>query len=365
MLNWIRMKWARSQFNAVREDLYQAMIRDLDDAGTRVVVTDSARFGAWEARAAERGELVALAHGGVRRRLEFEGRPLSDALQPLVPVEEVLMIDGGLAAGRLSEALKSVIGAKQANEAINSMLREAMAQPAVGAGSIFGLSLLYGMMVWPPLVDAFPTKYWDAWALPLVQSQIWFAEYWPLAFVPMALVWLYWKTLPTWTGVTRKAFDRLPPWNTVRDRNAASLLTVLASLIHSGATVDAAFERIQSRSTPYMQWHIAAMRRRLVASGDDVVKALDTGLFSRAILDQIADAASSRAFDETLKHMGTVALADVVKSVKRTAAWANGLLIGIVGAVFLYMTAVQVIAVDDAGSRYTDSFNAGNFTSKK
>lgn len=357
MLNWTRMMVARHQFNQIRETLYTAMIRDLDEKDSHVSATDSARFGAWEARAAERGELVAMAHGGVRRRLESEGKTLADALEPLVPVEEVLMIDGGLASGKLSDALKSVIDAKHATQDMRSTVQAALLQPAIGALSIFGLSLLYGIMVWPSLLDAFPEKYWAGWALPLMRVQVWYASNWLLTLMPLALVWIYWKTLPRWTGASRKFFDRIPPWSTARDQNAASLLTVLASLINSGATVDAALERIHQRATPYMQWHIAAMRRRLVIFGADVVTAIDTGLFSRELLDQIADASSSRSFSETLQHMGSVALVDVVASVKRSAAWANAILVCVVGAVFLYMTAVQVLAVDEAGTKYTDSFN--------
>ncbi|KAA0178814.1 hypothetical protein FX016_23055 [Cupriavidus gilardii] len=364
MLTRIRMVIARQRFRAVRETLYRAIARDLESADSKTRPTDGQRFAEWEKRAAERGELVAHAHAAVRRRLQADGKSLSDALEPLVPIEEVIMIDGGLAAGKLAQALHSVIAAKEATEKMNSIVQSAMTQPAVSGISIVGLSLLYGLMIWPPLMDAFPARYWDGWALPLVRAQIWFANHAWLTLMPLALTWLYWWTLPRWTGRIRVLVDRLPPWNAIRDRNAANLLSVLASLIQSGATIEAALARIQSRSTPYMQWHIAAMRRRLVLYGDDFLKVLDTGLLSRAILDQIADAASSRSFDKALEHMGSSALSDVIKIVKRTAWWANGVLVALAGSVFLYITAVQLIAVDQAGTRYSDSFMSGKHLTK-
>jgi len=352
MLTWLKAKLARKQFNDRRESLYTSMIRDLDDGGALSVALDAARFGAWEKRAAERGELIALAHAGVRRRLESDGMALADALQPLIPATEVLMIDGGVSSNRLSLALKNVIDAKQANDSMNDAIRTAMMQPFIGAISIFGLSLMYGSLIWPGLIDAFPQKYWAGWALALVKAQMWYAKYWILTAIPVVLMAAYWMTLDTWTGSTRRLVDRIPPWSNFRDKNAAGLLTVMASLIQSGSTVDSAFERIAGRATPYMQWHIDMMRRRLVANGEDVIGALDTGLFSRAILDQISDAMRTRTFADALQHMGTAALSDVVRSVKRSAIVSSAILSLLVGAVFLYVTAVQLIAVDDASNRY-------------
>jgi len=352
MLTWLKVRLARMQFNGQREALYTSMIRDLDDGGSLSVALDAARFGAWEKRAAERGELIALAHGGVRRRLESDGMPLADALQPLIPATEVLMIDGGVSSNRLSLALKNVLDAKRASDSMQDAMRTAMMQPFIGAVSIFGLSLMYGLIIWPGLIAAFPAKYWPGWALPLIQIQMWYAKFWFLTAIPVVLVALYWMTLDTWTGRARQMVDRVPPWSNIRDHNAAGLLTVLASLIQSGATVDGALERISSRATPYLRWHIDMMRRRLVSHGDDVIGALDTGLFSRSILDQISDAKRTRSFADALQHMGTASLDDVVLSVKRNAIVSSTILSLLVGAVFLYVTAVQLIAVDDASNRY-------------
>ena len=97
----------------------------------------------------------------------------------------------------------------------------------------------------------------------------------------------------------------------------------------SAATLPPAFmsspirRRFARASTPYLRWHLALMQQRIKIHGNDPIKAFETGLFSRAILDRLGDTLRTRSPDEALSHIGTKSLDAIVRLVRQSAAAAN------------------------------------------
>jgi len=347
----LKVWWAKRAFLSVRADVYENLASQLTDAGSRRVETLAETFGAWAKRDRARNMSVATVYSAVEQRLR-KGASFSAALKGFVPREETMLIDAGEASGRLADAFRAALTSQSADDEMRGTMAGAMMQPAFNFFGLVVTSVVLGKMLWPDLMSTFATKYWPSWCLPLIESNIWLANNWPVMIVMLLFLPAYYLTLSRWTGRFRQFFDRIPPWSLYRDRNASSLLVILAGLIRSGLTVDVALDRVRQSSTPYMRWHLSLMLRRLQIHANEPIKAFETGLFSQPILDRLNDALRTRSPDEALSHMGEKSLQAILKVVKRSAAFANGLCMLVIGLLFAYSIAVQVIGAQDASSAF-------------
>ncbi|CAG2138261.1 Toxin coregulated pilus biosynthesis protein E [Cupriavidus campinensis] len=350
ILESIRRSIARAMFFYKRDEIYETLTRSMEQGGSARTPLLSVVFEGKGDRAAERNSLIAIAHYGVQNRLE-NGLTLSEAMRPVIPAEEAMMIDGGEVNGKLLEAIRSAQHSKQVSDQISDLVRAAMHQPIVAAVGFLATSVFLGFFIWPDFLQATPKKYWDGWAYACLDLQMKSAKYWPATTAVLLLAVLYRWSLPRWTGHVRKFVDHIPPWSAYRDARAASLFTGLGSLIESGLTIDQSFERISREASPYMRWHIEAMRLRYKEHPTKPLHALDTGLFSTSMLDLVAESASQRTFDATLQYVGRTAMSAIVKSVRRTAILGNGIFLTIIFLLFMWLTAAMAIGSTDAGER--------------
>lgn len=354
---WLKVWWAKRVFLELRADVYENLASQLTDAGSRRVETLAETFGAWAKRDHARGMSVAAVYTAVEQRLR-KGQSFSAALKGFVPKEEVMLLDAGEASGRLAQAFRAALTSQSANAEMRGTMAGAMLQPAFNFLGLVVSSIVLGKMLWPDLLATFAPKYWPSWCMPLIESNIWLADNWPVMFLVMLALPAYYLSLPRWTGRSRQFFDRIPPWSLYRDRNASGLLVILAGLIRAGLTVDDAIERVRKSSTPYMRWHLGLMLKRLKIHANDPIKAFETGLFSRPILDRLADALRTRAPDEALSMMGEKSLQAILKLVKNSAAFANMICMLVIGLLFAYSIAAQVIGAQDASSAFVAEMTA-------
>lgn len=349
---WIKVWWAKRAFMSVRADVYEIIISQLTDAGSRRIETLAETFAAWAKRDAERGQSVAAVYKAIEQRLR-KGQPFSAALKGFVPDEERMLIDAGEASGRLADSFRAALSSQQADAEMRGAMAGAMLQPIFNFLGLVATSVALGAMLWPELMATFAEKYWPAWCLPLIKSNVWLANNWTVLTLLILLLPAYYYALPRWSGRSRQFADHMPPWSLYRDRNASRLLVIVAGLIRAGMTVDAALERVKKSSSPYMRWHLSVMIRRLQMYSNDPIKAFETGLFSRPILDRLGDAMRTQSPDEALSFMGDRSLQAIIKLVKRAAASANVVCMAIIGLLFAYSIAVQVIGAQEASSAFT------------
>jgi hypothetical protein len=207
-------------------------------------------------------------------------------------------------------------------------------------------------------------EFWPAWALPSIYWDMWIARNWPVLGIVFVLLVAYVYTLPRWTGRSRQFFDRIPPWSTYRNQNANILLTTLAGLLANKVLIKEALEQIRDRSTPYMRWHLNRIIPRTEGKGTDGkggdgLAAFDTGLLSQAIIDRLEDASRTRDLDKTIVHVGDKALESLVKFVKVRAHFVSTIGALIVACLFLYSSAVQLIATQQATDAYAVKLQSG------
>ncbi|WP_404995440.1 hypothetical protein [Cupriavidus pauculus] len=350
MLDWIRLQLGRRHFNRRRDGYYLTMATDLEQPGTKETVLDVDRFDDWAQRAAERHLPIAVVHHTIQRRLRT-GMKLSKAVSPVVPVEDVLVLDSGESAGQLAPALRSAIKIKKAVDSMRGMVLLSLAAPLLCAANVAALTMINGKVVFPDFLRSFPLRLWDAWCVPGIKGTLWMAEHWWLFAVPAILAVLYLRSLRTWTGPIRQYLDRFPPYNAHRDKTAATLVQVIGALMASRLTLDGALARVQTHADRYTAWHVARMRQNLKLHGSDLVKVFDTGLFATDLLDQIADAAKTRVFDEALKHLSGDALEGLVQAVKWRAMISSGIIMLVFASLYFYIAAILILGVDNAGNR--------------
>lgn len=353
MIFWIKVWFAKQAFLKVRADIYENLAAQLSNAGSRRVETLPEVFGAWAKRDAARRLNVATVYKAIEQRLR-KGQTFSQALKGFVPSDEAMLLDAGEASGRLPEAFHAVLMAQGAKEEMRGAMAGAMAQPIFNFLGLIVSSVALGKMLWPDLMATFAERYWPAWCLPMIHFDLWVASNWFILFFGLALLPIYYVTLPSWTGRSRQLFDHLPPWSLYRDRNASSLLVIFAGLIRAGLTVDESIKRISKTATPYMRWHLSLMGKRMKIHGNDPIKTFQTGLFSQAILDRLGDSLRTRSPDEALSMMGEKSLKAILKLVKQSAAVANSMCMLLIGALFAYSIAVQVIGAQDASSKFVN-----------
>jgi type II secretory pathway component PulF len=353
MMFWIKVWFAKQAFMKVRADIYETLAEQLASAGSRRVETLPEVFGAWAKRDAARGLSVATVYKAIEQRLR-KGQTFSQALKGFAPSDEAMLLDAGEASGRLPEAFYAALMAQNAKDEMRGAMAGAMAQPIFNFLGLIVSSVALGKMLWPDLMATFAEKYWPSWCLPMIHFDLWIASNWFILFLGLVLLPVYYVTLPAWTGRSRQFFDHIPPWSLYRDRNASSLLVIFAGLIRAGMTVDEAIKRISKTATPYMRWHLSLMARRMKVHGNDPIKTFQTGLFSQAILDRLGDSLRTRSPDEALSMMGEKSLNAILKLVKQSAAVANSMCMLVIGMLFAYSIAVQVIGAQDASSKFVN-----------
>jgi type II secretory pathway component PulF len=351
MMRAINIYFAKSAFMEDRGEIYQLLEANFSETGSGKQSKARDLFDSWAARSASRSENIALAHRSIVKRLD-SGLSFSQSINPFIPKEEAMILEAGEASGKIVQALVSVQHQRKATAEIKSLVGAAVAEPAMSVVSIALTSWFCGSSLWPEMLKVVEEKYWPGWALPLVNFEIALAHHWQIAGLLIFVAWLYWWSIPRWRGHIRAIFDHVPPWSIYRDRQAATFLGVLGGLLGSGMELDAALARIQTKSEPWLEWHIHQIRKKLAVVGANPMQAMDTGLFSTKLLDLIEDASRNRSFDVALSHLGTDALPIIVQRVKTMATFTGMVLSLITGVFFIYQVAVQQSGVTQATNNY-------------
>lgn len=345
-------------FRGGRLDIYEQLMAKLDGSGRAAVQTVPEIFAEWAKREKKRNEAIYYVYDHVRRRTA-RGDSLAESLRPFVDVEEYLIMAGGEVKGDLVTAIKSLIANVEARQSMSDALVAAMWLPVLGLLSLIALSAGFGVALWPEFTRGIPVQYWPGWTKPCIEVQLWIGQHWPWMFLLGLVVVAYEASLDRWTGRTREWVDHLPPWSINKGRLAANTLGAMAALVSSGLSVRQAFVMIRDRATPYMRWQLNRVIRRYDTPGIEGIAALRTGFFSQRMMDRIEDAASGRSFDETLRDVGTRSMKLVVRSLKAQAIVSSGILFVVVGILFVYVTLVVVIGIQEATDLFTKSLSGG------
>jgi hypothetical protein len=350
----------RSNFLDAREELYEKLIEELDKDGAKRNETMPALFFAWGERERKRNRWLASSYISIANKMADDGKTLSETLEHLVPFEERMVIWGGEQQGELVPSLHQALRIKRTLEEMKTNSRAAQQQPAFAAFNFFTTSFVMGTWAWPEMIRSIPFSYWPAWTVPSVQMDLAFAKNWPVLGLIVPGLYIYFYTLSRWTGKRRQFFDKVYPWSMYRAEQENVLLTTVAGLLNNKFTVAHACEQVRIRSTPYLRWHLNRIVPQITALGDDALKAFDTGLISRSVMDRLEDAKRTRDLDKTIQHVGDKALAATVRVAKRYAQMVSVLATLVFVTFFMYSAAVQLIGTQTASNAMAAKMTRGH-----
>ena len=151
--------------------------------------------------------------------------------------------------------------------------------------------------------------------------------------------------LPRWTGRWRLRADKLPLYSLYRDFQAGLLLSSLAMLLQTSATLRGSLEDMAARSNPVMRWHLARVLRSLDVEPNATLRAFGRGLLSPHLLARAATLQRTAGqFSDVLVQLGTSEGSRVLARVKRAAGAMNIALISVLGglAAILGMASITV-----------------------
>jgi hypothetical protein len=352
MIAFLRRIFIISAFRDVRGDVYAALAEESKADSAKRMETVSNTFTEWGKRDRQRKKLVAHAYESVANRLNNSGQSLADAMAPLIPFEERMLITASEQTGRLAVGLQQAIRLKGAVAKMNDEVVGALAQPMASAIMILLTSAVMGIYAWPDVLSQIDAKYWPEWALPSLYFDLWVGRNWPLIGLVAMMVGAYYYTLSRWTGRARQAFDGFFLWSIYRDRVASTFIITLAGFVGNRVLILDAIKAIREKASPYLRWHLTRMIPRLQSMGENSIEAFNTGLLSRQILDQLNDAKRTRNMENTILFIGDQSMDLLVRSVKLRAQFVGGCCVAVFGFQTLYAVAVQVLALNEASEKY-------------
>ncbi|MCX5544667.1 type II secretion system F family protein [Paraburkholderia sp. CNPSo 3076] len=335
-----RLKIARWRFQKAREGFYRESRLDIEQAtGLRNRETLIERLQVLKKRARDRRQIVWLAYDEMEERMR-KGDGLALAIKPFVPVDEYSLLDLAFASDKDDAARRGFDlceMAASAKRVLSSTTAMQMAYPMVLLCYMYGLSMLFGGMVYPQVLEVRPLEQWMPAGKVLYAVDTYCYDYWMLNVCLLAAgVFSYYYGLKRWTGTLRNRIDATPlMWRNRRDLRAALLIVSLSGLLDSGLTLAGALGRLRRHADPWLRWHISTMERRLKASPELPMRAFATGIFSEELVDRIADAERRDNFVDAIKSLGRSSLDRVVEAVRRNARITHYVLLGIAAAAFI------------------------------
>lgn len=365
MFEFYKRFQVKNAFYEQRENIYEMLADEVTKDAAKRTDTISSIFAAWAKRDSARGLRIAIAYSAIVRRMNDGGSSFADAIGPLIPFEEQMLIWAGEKTGKLDAALRQAVRVKRLLGGMKDAVRAAIVQPLFSFFGVLFTSFFMGKMLWPGMLRDIRPEFWPGWALPSIYFDMWIARNWPAIAIIFVLIWVYHYTLPRWTGRWRHFFDKIPPWSTYRDENANILLTTLAGLLTNKLVITEALEQIRDRATPYLRWHLNRIIPKIEGKGADALAAFNTGLISQSIVDRLDDASRTRDLDATIVHVGDKALDALVHHVKVRAHVVSTIGALLVSCCFLYSAAVQLIATQQATEAYAAKLQGGNKSNHK
>lgn len=334
-----RMRVATWRFQKVRETFYRETRLDVAAKGLRNRETLLERLSVLETRYRSRKALVWLVYQEVANRMQA-GDDFATAMRRFIPNDEYALLELAGSSTRADAAIRGLELAEMAANAkriLSGTTSAQMAYPAFLLAYLYAFCMLFGGAIFPQVLDVKPLDQWPQAGQLLYAFDTFCYEYWWLTGgVVASAAFLYFWTMRRWAGDVRNRLDAAPlMWRNRRDLRAALLIVSLAGLFDSGLTLRAALDKLTATSDPWLRWHLVRMSRRLTLAPHKPMHALDTGIFSEAVIDTISDAAGRDQFVQAIKDLGRDSLSRVVESVRRSAKVTHYVLLGFAAVVFL------------------------------
>ncbi|MDR0726964.1 MAG: type II secretion system F family protein [Rickettsiales bacterium] len=231
------------------------------------------------------------------------GMPFHEATRGWVSMTETLLLTLG-DVSKLSVALENIGRVIEGTEKIKRSMFSAVAYPLFLLALTFGIIIMVGLYLVPPLAEAAATDIvWRGTAASLVWLSDFAARYWfvfVIGFLAVAL--MIWVSLSNWSGRLRAIFDKLPPWNMYKIQMSVGWLMSLSSMVAAGGTIPVVLRMLADNSNKYLR-DILERALGYIANGDNLGIALlntDRDFPNEEIIGDLAIYSDMNGFDENL-----------------------------------------------------------------
>ncbi len=286
---------------------------------------------------------------------------ISQILGEVVPKEDRLLLASVDFSKNKPETLRALVSAIREQKEAKAMLRKALIPPFIMLPGVFIFSYILATKSIPVISKIAPPEVWTPYNAAVRSFSEGVANYGFLVLgLLAAMVMFFGYQMPRWKGKWRSRIEQMPqkvalvvfpifpiglPLSIYRDFQVTLLLTSLAVLLKSGASLTAALDSLRANSRPWMQWHLRRVTKHLYIAPTEYVEAFAEGLLSPKLLARLATTIRSDSrFDRVLIELGTQGVVEVRKEIESSSKSLNTLLMIASAAcvVFLYVGQLSI-----------------------
>ncbi|MBD5389259.1 hypothetical protein HDR63_03330 [bacterium] len=268
------------------------------------------------------------------------GMSFSEATRGWIPMDETLLVTSGNMAN-LVVALENVGRVVDGTSRIRRAMMSAVAYPLFLLALTFGIIIMVGLYLVPPLVTAAGTDVvWRGGAAALVGLADFAQQYWLSIVVGFgAIVMVMWMSLANWAGRLRARFDAVPPWSLYKIKVSVGWLMSLSAMVAAGVSVPDAMRMLADNANRYLR-HILNAALRHIANGENLGQALiSIGLDfpDEEIIGDLAIYSEMTDFDKNLSRVANDYLAESIRRMDAISNMLNSFGILVVSAIIAWV----------------------------
>ena len=268
------------------------------------------------------------------------GMSFSDTTRGWLPDDETLLVTSGNISN-LIVALENTVRVVEGAGRIRRAVRGAIAYPLFLLILTFGIIVMVGLYLVPPLIEvAGADVIWRGAARGLINMSNFTIKYWYVftsVFVVSFFVILL--SLENWAGRLRATFDHLPPWNIYKIRISVGWLMSLSSMVSAGITMPDAVRMLADNANRYLR-DILEEVLHYIANGDNLGVALSRSgrdFPNKEIIGDLMIYADMTDFDKNITSIANDYLDESVRKMESISNILNGFGIMLVSAIIAWV----------------------------
>ncbi len=268
------------------------------------------------------------------------GARLSKAVEGWVSVEEMMLISAGEQSGMFEQALRSAARVMEARKKIVGAVFSGLAYPFVLISMAFAVMFLFGFKIVPAFTKVLHGAEWHGIAKAMIVLST-FAQQWLWLIAPLfvALIVVFFLSLPRFDGPLRIKLDHYAPYSIYRMLQGSTWLIALAAMVDAGLRIEVALDQLAENAGPWLKRRIleclAGMR-----SGRNMGEALARTGYDfpdREIIEDLGVYSSLSGFDEALATLGREWIEEAVEQIGARMKVVFGICILLVGGLIAFL----------------------------
>lgn len=290
-----------------------------------------------------------------------EGRSfeLSEILGEVMPKSDSLILSAVDSSPEKHTTLRSLSSAIRSQKEAQGVVLKALFPPLILIPGVAGFCYVLSTQSLPIIVKIAPPEVWTPFNQAVRSFSEGVSEYAGAILFGVFVVGVtYAQILPRWTGHMRAKLEQISktkglllfpvcpfilPLGLYRDFQLSMLLTSMAVILKSGATLTESIETLRQNSSPWMKWHLTKIKLHLESAPTDYIAAFSRGLMSPRMLARLATTIRTRPqFDQVLVDLGTQRNVEIQQEIGLTAKNLNTMMLVLCALIVIFLYVGQL-----------------------